>query len=151
MFSYCTNLYYRKICPPHVRRWAGLSAQTRKKILQLQILCTCSPLKPQTYNTSSRIGIWNPVRDLRWSYCVNSQCVKPVCCFCRGAPSLIFDGILNGTLSEEVSTPGVKQRNLEPPCLLILLIHTKYKSNKTKSWTDPTSSIPLRRTNPLGR
>ena len=31
------------------------------------------------------------------------------------------------------------------------LIHTKRKNNKMKSWTDPTSSFPLRRTHPLGR
>ena len=34
----------------------------------------------------------------------NSQCVKPVGCFRRGYPLLIFDGILNVTLPEEVST-----------------------------------------------
>ena len=48
-------------------------------------------------------------------FCRNSQCVMPVGCFCRGAPSLIFDGILNVTLSEEVSTTGVTQGNLELP------------------------------------
>ena len=34
-------------------------------------------------------------------------------CFRRGAPSLMFDGILNVTLSEEVSTTGVTQGNLK--------------------------------------
>ena len=36
------------------------------------------------------------------------------------------------TLSEEVSTTGVTQGNLELSCLLILLIHTKDKDNKMK-------------------
>ena len=47
-------------------------------------------------------------------FCGNSLRVKVVGCFRRGAPSLMFDGILNVTLSEEkVSTTGVTQRNLE--------------------------------------
>ena len=82
-------------------------------------------------------------------FCVNKQRVKPVGCFRTGAPSLMFDGILNVTLSEEVSTTGVTQEILI--CLLILLINTKHKNNKMKSWTDPTSSFPLRRTHRLGR
>ena len=46
--------------------------------------------------------------------CGNSLGVKAVGCLRRGAPSLMFDGILNVTLSEEkVSTTGVTQRNLE--------------------------------------
>ena len=40
----------------------------------------------------------------------------------------MFDRIVNTTLSEKVSTTGVTQENLEPPCLLILLIQTKYKT-----------------------
>ena len=54
-------------------------------------------------------------------FCGNSQRVKPVGCFRRGAPSLMFDGILNVTLSEEVSTVGVTQENPElhlPPNFL---------------------------------
>ena len=47
--------------------------------------CTHSP-SPKIYSTSSRIHIWNPVGDLRWS------------CFSRGAPSMMFDGILNAML-----------------------------------------------------
>ena len=62
----------------------------------------------------------------------------------------MFHGIRNVTLSEEVSTTGVTQENLELPCLLIFLIHIKQKNNKMKSWTDPTSSFLLRRTHPLG-
>ena len=48
-------------------------------------------------------------------FCVNKQRVKPVGCFRTGAPSLMFDGILNVTLSEEVSTTGVTQGNLKLP------------------------------------
>ena len=43
----------------------------------------------------------------------NSLRVKAVGCFRRGAPSLMFDGILNVTLSEEVSTTEVTQENLK--------------------------------------
>ena len=44
--------------------------------------------------------------------------LRPLAVFCRGAPSLMFDGILNVTLSEEkVSTTGVTQGNIE------LLLH----------------------------
>ena len=40
-------------------------------------------------------------------FCRNSLRVKAVCCFRRGALLLIFDGILNMTLSEEkVATTG---------------------------------------------
>ena len=48
-------------------------------------------------------------------FCVNKQRVKPVGCFRTGAPSLMFDGILNVTLSEEVSTTRVTQGNLKLP------------------------------------
>ena len=48
-------------------------------------------------------------------FCVNKQRVKPVGCFHTGAPSLMFDGMLNVTLSEEVSTTGVTQGNLKLP------------------------------------
>ena len=37
--------------------------------------------------------------------------------FCRGAPSLMFGGILNATLSEKVSTTGATHKNLEFPLL----------------------------------
>ena len=44
----------------------------------------------------------------------NSLRAKAVGCFRRGTPSLMFDGILNVTLSKDkVSTTGVTQRNLE--------------------------------------
>ena len=46
-------------------------------------------------------------------FCGNSLCVKAIGCFRRGAPSLMFDGILNVSLSEEVSTTGVTQGNLK--------------------------------------
>ena len=46
-------------------------------------------------------------------FCRSSQRGKPVGCVRRGALSLMFNGILNVTLSEEVSTSGVTQGNLE--------------------------------------
>ena len=48
-------------------------------------------------------------------FCENSQRVKSVVCFRRGAPSLMFDRILNVFLPEEVSTIGVTEGNLELP------------------------------------
>ena len=43
--------------------------------------------------------------------------------------SLMFDMILNATLSEEkVSTFGLHKGILNSSCLLILLIHTKHKT-----------------------
>ena len=49
-------------------------------------------------------------------FCGNSQGVKTVGCFHVGAVSLMFDRILNATLSEEkVSTTRVKEGNLELP------------------------------------
>ena len=50
-------------------------------------------------------------------FCVNKQRVKPVGCFRTGGSSLMFDGIPNVTLSEEVSTTEVTQGNLELPLL----------------------------------
>ena len=47
-------------------------------------------------------------------FCESSQRVKAVGCFRRTDPSLIFNGMLNVTLSEEkVSTTGVTEENLE--------------------------------------
>ena len=47
-------------------------------------------------------------------FCGKSLRVKAVGCFHRGALSMMFDGILNVTLSEEkVSITGVTQGNLE--------------------------------------
>ena len=84
-------------------------------------------------------------------FCGNSQRVKLVGCFPRGAPLLMFDGILNVTLPGEVSTTRITQGNLELPLLLILLIHVKHKNDTMKSCTNPMSSFPSRRSHPLGR
>ena len=64
--------------------------------------------------------------------------VKAVGCFCRGAPLLMFDGILNATLSEKVSGV-VTQENLELP-LLPNSLHSNQKSNFT----------PLKKNSPTG-
>ena len=61
--------------------------------------------------------------------------VKTVGCFCRGAPSLMFGGILNATLSEKVSTTGVTQENLELPLLPNSLDSHQTQNNKIKFWT----------------
>ena len=64
-------------------------------------------------------------------FCGNSLRVKTDGCFRRGAPSLMFDGILNVTLSEEkVYTIGVIQGNLELLLRPNFLIHTKHKYKK---------------------
>ena len=63
--------------------------------------------------------------------------VKAVGCFYRGAPSLMFDGVLNATLSE-VSITGVIQENLELPLLPNSLDSHQIQNNKMKFWTDPT-------------
>ena len=60
----------------------------------------------------------------------NSQRVKVVGCFRREALSLMFDGVLNATPSEEkVSTTVVTQGNFElsltPNCLPLHLHQTK--------------------------
>ena len=48
-------------------------------------------------------------------FCGSNQPVKPVYCFWREAASLMFDGFLNVTMCEEVSTTGVTQGKLELP------------------------------------
>ena len=71
-----------------------------------------------------------------------SDKVKAVGCLCREAPSQMFEGILNATLFEKVSTTVVTQENLTYP---------KTQSNKMKFWTDPTFLLLWRRTHPVGR
>ena len=84
-------------------------------------------------------------------FCGNSQSVKPVDCFRRRASLLIFEGILNVTLTEELFTTGVTQGNLELTLPPNSLDSHKNKNNKMKSYTDPKSSFSLRRTHPLAR
>ena len=80
-------------------------------------------------------------------FCGNSQRVMAIDCFCRGVPSLMFDGVQNVALSEEkVSTTAVTQGNLE-----ILLAPNSIDLHQTKKQQDeildcPSSSFPLRRT-----
>ena len=64
----------------------------------------------------------------------------------------MFDEILNGILSEEkFPTTGVTQGNFELPLPLNFLDSHQTQNNEMKSCTDPMSSLPLRRANPLGR
>ena len=67
--------------------------------------------------------------------------VKAVGWFCRGAPSLMFDEILNATLSEKLSITGVTQENLELP-LPPISLDSHQTQNKMKFWTDPTFLLP---------
>ena len=60
-------------------------------------------------------------------FCGSSQRVKATGCFRGGAPLLMFDRILNATLSEE----GVSATGINSQCLQILLIHTKHKTIKS--------------------
>ena len=47
------------------------------------------------------------------SFCRDSQRVKAVCCFCRVAPSFMFDRALNATLcKKKASTTRVTQENV---------------------------------------
>ena len=72
---------------------------------------------PQINSTSSGIHISNHVGGLRWSFFaapfLQEQPTCSVDCFRRGASLLIFDGILNVTVPEEIFTTGVTQGNLE--------------------------------------
>ena len=68
------------------------------------------------YSTSSQIRVWNLVKSLRWSFLAETvNLLRSLAVFfCGGAPSLMFDGVLNATLSEQKgSTTMVTIRNLE--------------------------------------
>ena len=76
--------------------------------------------------------------------------VRAVGCFCRG--TLMFDrALIRLCLRKRFLPLGLHRGILNSSYILILLIHTKHKDNKMKSWTDLTSSFPWRRTNTLGR
>ena len=78
--------------------------------------------------------------------------IAKVGCFSRGAPSLMFDGILNAMPCLSRFPPlGLHKEMVNSPGFLILFIHTKHKNKKMNTWTDPTSSFHLRRTHQLGR
>ena len=62
--------------------------------------------------------------------------------FLQGALSLMFDRILNATLSEKVSTTGVIQENLEFPLLLNSFDSHQTQNTKMKLWTGPTFLLP---------
>ena len=67
-------------------------------------------------------------------FCGNSQRVKAVGCFRRGALSLIFRGVLNATLSlETVSNIAFTEGNLESP-----LPHNYFDLNQMKKEEDET-------------
>ena len=67
-------------------------------------------------------------------FCGSSQRVKVADCFCRKAPSRMFDVALHATLSEEkVSTTGVIQENLELPLPPNSLDSYQKQNSKMKS------------------
>ena len=69
---------------------------------------------PHSQRLQSDAHLESDRRSVVELFCGNSLHVKPFGCFRRQGPSLVFDGILNVTLSEEkVSTTGVTQENLE--------------------------------------
>ena len=72
-----------------------------------------------------------------------STCYDRWLFLCRSSISLMFNGILNMALSEQIaSVTGVTQGEIfNSSCGLILLIHTKHKYKNVKSWTDPTCSF----------
>ena len=66
----------------------------------------------------------------------------------------MFGRILNATLLNNLllfeeglrknfSPLGLHKRIFSSPCLLILLIYTKHKNSKIKSWTHSKYSFPL--------
>ena len=89
--------------------------------------------------TEKKSKAWN--REKRTQMPVTER-VQAVGCFCRGAPSLMFGGILNATLSEKVSTTGATHKNLEFPLLPNSLDSHQTQNNKMKFWTDPTFLLP---------
>ena len=102
----------------------------QKKTVATNVMHFQSTHPPQSYSTSSRIHIWNLVGGLRRSLFVETA---NVCCFSKGAPPLMFDGILNAMRClRRFSSLGLHKEILNSPCLLILLIHTKEKANKMK-------------------
>ena len=69
---------------------------------------------PHIRSASSHIHIWKPAGSLWWSFFAETVYVLRPWAVRRGAPSLMFVGILNVTLFEEkVTTTGVTQRTLK--------------------------------------
>ena len=86
------------------------------------------------------------------AFCGNSLSIKAVGWFGRGAPSLMFYGIINVTLlRRRLPPPGLHRGILNSSCILILPIDTKHKYKNMKSWTDATSSFSRKRTHTFGR
>ena len=82
------------------------------------------------------------------SLCGNSPHAKAVGYFCKRALSSIFDRILNAALPNGLlqlkeglggrfTLLGLQMGTLGSLCLQNLLIYTKYKNSKMKSWTNP--------------
>ena len=125
----------------------------RNKLLVHQPAATNSmhlqPTQTPIYSTSSRMRIWNSVGSLWWHFSDGFQIVD---CFLIGAPSLMFDRILNATLSQDkLSTTWVPQGNVELSLPPNSLDSHQTQNNNMIFRTDPTSSFPWRTIHPLGR
>ena len=85
-------IFNKKISPRHFCHWVAYCAHSTKKACGYQ--CHKLPFHPplQIYSTSSWIHIWNPVGFRRWNFFAETANAGY---FSRGAPSLMFDGILN--------------------------------------------------------
>ena len=114
--------------------------------LRLQIPCTFSPPTPHIHSTSGHIGIWNPVGSLwldflrQQSICYGNWLFSQRSCIVD-----VWGSSKCNSVWGEGFLLGLHRKILNSSCSLFLLIHTKYKHNKMKSWTDLTPSFPWRR------
>ena len=147
--------YHKQDFPKSPELWFALDRALTTFLytkLLLPIPYSCSPPPPPNsqhpQSDPHPESKQRPAVELPWR---SSQRVKSVGCFRRGAPSLMFDWILNMTLPKELFTIGFTQRN---PKLLLSpnsLDSHQIENKKMKFWTNPRSSFPIRRTHPLGR
>ena len=114
----------------------------------MQLQSTHTPI----YSNSSQIRAWNPVECLRWRFFAETVNVfGPLAVFAEELRQWYLTEFLMRLCLRRFPLMRLHKPILNSPCLLILLIYTKRKNSKMKSWTDPTSSFPLRRTHPLDR
>ena len=76
-----------------------------------------------------KLHFQNPVEQLRWNLFVENLSTN-----CSSKK--VWEAFHHWGYTRESWTPPL------PPCLLILLIYTKYKNNKMNSWTHSTPSFP---------
>ena len=94
--------------------WSSIDHFLVHSKMWLRIPCTCSPPTTHIHSSSSQIHILEFIRNsVVGTFCGRSLHVKVIGCFHREAASLMFGGVLNMTLSKEVSATGFTQRNLK--------------------------------------